>query len=98
MLHKVKESTRKRQEALREERCLHDKFGTSVLLEKCFLLELDPTENKEYCNALERVKAGAPAVQLIRVMETSITLSRMHKQGVPLALPCLRLTTATRGA
>jgi hypothetical protein len=45
------------------------------------LLGINPSENKEYMEALAKVNAEAPEIAPLKIMESSITISRLHKQG-----------------
>jgi hypothetical protein len=80
---------------------LHDKYQTSVLLEKCFLLQIEPNANAEYTAALARVAAEAPPTPHMRVMEAPLALSRLHRYGaqspcghvLPLPADALRART-----
>jgi hypothetical protein len=63
----------------RERLCMQ--YGVNVLLEKCFLLGSKASENEEYLRAIGRVNAEAPEVPPFKVMETSVVISRLHKQG-----------------
>ena len=77
----MRKQWRERREAVKVEGKLHESHGTAVLLEKCYLLQIDPSSDAEYCAAVAKVRAEVPPVPPLRVIESSITLSRLHKQG-----------------
>ena len=81
MTSKAREWVRACAEARKERDRLHEKHATAVLLEKCFLLQLDPATNAEYRAAVARVAAEVPGVEPLKVMESSLMISRLHRRG-----------------
>ena len=88
---KLHEWHRFRKESDREREKLRAVHGLHVILEKCFLLGLNPAQNEEYRAAMARVDAETPEVPAFRVMEPPLVISRLHRQGAWQRRCCLRL-------
>lgn len=91
---KLQEWHRFRKEADRERERLRGAHGLHVIMEKCFLLGLNPARNEEYLAAMARVDADTPAVPPFRVIETPLVVSRLHRQGARSICGCDQLRNA----
>jgi hypothetical protein len=73
---------RKRRQREDRRQQLLQTYEVDVILEKCWLLEINPEDSVEYTTVREKIEIDLGAPPVLKTIESNSTISKLHRQGM----------------
>lgn len=74
MVRKFRQREKRRKQLLQT-------YEVDVILEKCWLLDVKPEDCVEYKQALKQIESDVGPPPVLKTIESTATLSKLHRQG-----------------